>query len=59
MGLTLSFFPLAYGVAFVCTAVKEQDEDRIFPAANRLFAWITSGILGFGVAVWLLGTILR
>lgn len=51
MTSVLTFFPLCASVAFVCTAVKEPDDEQIAGNAARLFAYISGGILAFVVVV--------
>jgi len=51
MALLLTFFPLCFVVAFVCTAVKETDRSRIISGTGRLFTTIVGGILGFAIVV--------
>ena len=55
---TITFFPLCFAVAFVCTAVKETDKDVIIKATGKLFACIVGGIFLFAVVVQLLTALL-
>ena len=45
MGQLLTFFPLVFAVAFVCTAVKDYDQQRIMRNTWRLFAYLSGGSL--------------
>lgn len=58
MSSILTFFPLCYAVAFVCTAVKESDRDLILAGSLKLFFYIIGGIATFAVVVQLLTAIL-
>jgi hypothetical protein len=58
MILSLTFFPLCAVVAFVCTAVKDTDRNRILNSSARLFGTVSSGIVGFALAVHLITTFL-
>ena len=40
--------------AFVCTALKEDEDHRLGLGSARLFAVMGGGIVGFGVVVQLL-----
>ncbi len=51
MMLSLTFFPVCAVVAFVCTAVKDTDRDRILKNSARLFGSVSSGIVGFALVV--------
>jgi hypothetical protein len=55
---TLSFFPVCYVVAFVCTAVKETDKDLILKGSLKLFGYIVAGIFAFGLVVSLITALL-
>lgn len=49
---SLLTFPIVCAVvAFVCTAVKDTDQDRILRHSARLFGWIAGGIMAFSVVV--------
>ncbi|MDF1665188.1 MAG: hypothetical protein P1V97_25725 [Planctomycetota bacterium] len=58
MSSILTFFPLCYAVAFVCTAVKESDRDLILAASLKLFLYIVGGIAAFALVVQLLTALL-
>ena len=58
MSSILTFVPLCYVVAFVCTAVKESDKDMILQASLKLFFYIVGGIATFAIVVQLLTALL-
>lgn len=51
MAVSLSLVPLAFGVSFVCCAVKERDESKIWKQTLQLFSTLVGGIFAFVVFV--------
>jgi len=50
----LSFLLVSLAAAFVCTAVKEDEDARLALGTGRLLGVMAGGILAFAVAVQLL-----
>jgi hypothetical protein len=50
-GLALTFLVVCAVTAFVCTAVKEDEDAHLWKNAARLFGVMCGGIAAFGVVV--------
>jgi hypothetical protein len=50
----VTFALVCLATAFVCTALKEDEDHRLGLGSARLFAVMGGGIVGFGVVVQLL-----
>ncbi len=47
----LTFAAVCVATSFVCTAVKEDEDARLFVQTGRLLGVMAGGILGFAVVV--------
>lgn len=54
IGTLLTFVAVSAATAFVCTAVKEDEDERLLHQTLRLFGLILAGITAFGGVVELL-----
>lgn len=45
------FVAVCLASAFVCTAIKEDEDERLLRGSGRLFAVLGGGILAFGFAI--------
>ncbi|MBL4849164.1 MAG: hypothetical protein JKY65_26870 [Planctomycetes bacterium] len=50
-GGVLEFLAVCLASAFVCTAVKEDEDQRLARSSARLFGVLGGGILAFGLAI--------
>lgn len=50
----LSYGAVCLATAFVCTAVKEDEDRRLWTGTARLFAFLAGGIGAFALLVQLL-----
>tara|TARA_R110002072_G_scaffold152039_2_gene301592 strand:- start:933 stop:1121 length:189 start_codon:yes stop_codon:yes gene_type:complete len=58
-GGLLEFFVVCVASAFVCTAIKEDEDQRLLRGSGRLFGVLGGGILAFGLLIqamtWMAG----
>lgn len=53
IGALVTFVVVCFATAFVCTAVKEDEDPRLFAQTGRLLLLIAGGIAAFGGVVQL------
>jgi hypothetical protein len=51
VGLAVTFVVVCGVTAFVCTAVKEDEDAHLWRSAGRLFGFMVGGIAAFAVVV--------
>ncbi len=50
-GGIFEFIAVCLASAFVCTAIKEDEDERLLRGSGRLFAVLGGGILVFGLSI--------